>query len=240
MGKGRGGTLNKKSNKKKEFPIHSFVMFLILVLLSIPLILFINDLFSNLQISKFSSPDRLMFIHSVDTVTFLVVIPFALIFCIMQVLYIGWDKKVLFFKNAIHLTIAILLVGGLLVWNDFYHYAHIGKQEIVTRQGLLTKETRHDLEEIQYVTVDYRLKSKERIDIFYHLHLTNDLIINLKDSSDFFLRIVPTDQYLGRKGIAIHRREIVQDDEYLFRENYEGPGEFEGIDRLEVLEEIFN
>ena len=88
---------------------------------------------------------RSMFIHSIDTVKFLVVIPFALIFCIMQVLYSGWDKKVLFFKNSIHLIIAILLVGGLLVWNDFYHYAHIGKQEIVTRQGLLTKETRHEL-----------------------------------------------------------------------------------------------
>ena len=214
-------------------------MFLILVLLSIPFILFINDLFSNLQISRFSSPDRLMFIHSIDTVKFLVVIPFALIFCIMQVLYSGWDKKVLFFKNSIHLIIAILLVGGLLVWNDFYHYAHIGKQEIVTRQGLLTKETRHDLEEIQYVTVDYRLESKERIDIYYHLHFADNFVINLKDSSDFFIRIVPTDQYLSKKGILIHRREIAQEDDYFFRKNFEGPGKFEGIDRLEVLEELF-
>ena len=183
-------------------------MFVILVLLSIPLILFINDLFSNLQISKFSSPDRLMFIHSIDTVKFLVVIPFALIFCIMQVLYSGWDKKVLFFKNSIHLIIAILLVGGLLVWNDFHHYTHIDKQEIVTRHGLLTKETRYDLEEIQYVTVDYRLESKERIDILYHLHLAGDLVINLKDSSDFFIRIVPTDEYLSRKGIPIHEEKL--------------------------------
>ena len=214
-------------------------MFLILVLLSIPLILFINDLFSNLQISKFSSPDRLMFIHSIDTVKFLVVIPFALIFCVMQILYSGWDKKVLFFKNSIHLTIAILLVGGLLVWNDFHHYTHIDKQEIVARQGLLTKETRRDLEEIQYVTVDYKLESKERIDIFYHLHLADNIIINLKDSSDFFTRIVPTDHYLSKKGIPIHRREIAKDDEYLFRENYGGSGKFEGIDRLEVLKELF-
>ena len=214
-------------------------MFVILVLLSIPLILFINNLFTNLQISKFSSPNRLMFIHSIDTVKFLVAIPFALIFCIMQILYSGWDKKVLFFKNSIHLTVVILLVGGILVWNDFHHYTHLSKQEIVTRQGLLTKEARHDLEEIQYVTVDYRVGSEDRIDIFYHLHLADNFVINLKDSSDFFMRIVPTDHYLSKKGIPIHRREIAQDDEYLFRENFEGPGKFEGINRLEVLEELF-
>lgn len=229
----------KKERPKKKFPIPSFLLFFILILLSIPFISFAVDSFTKLQISKFSSPNRLIFIHSVDTVMFFVLIPIALVFYLLFIIYGDRHKKVLFFKNPIYLAITIFVVGSLLVWNDFYHYAHIDKHKVVTREGIFTKEIRHDLEEINYVTVDYNLQPKERVDIYYNLHLAQNQIINLKDSSEFFTHITNTDTHLTNRGIPIHRKEIAKSDYDIFEEVYEGPGKFEGINRLEVLEEVF-
>lgn len=230
----------KKERPKKKFPIPSFLLFFVLILLSVPFISFAVDSFAKLQISKFSSENRLIFIHSVDTLKFLVLIPIALVFCLLIIIYDDdRHKKSLFFKNPIHLAITIFIVGSLLVWNDFYHYTHIDKHKIVTRKGIFTKEVRHNLEEIDYVTVDYNLEPKDRVDIFYNLHLAQNQVINLKDSSEFFTHIVNADTHLTNRGIPIHRKEIAQSDYDIFEKNYEGPGKFVGINRLEVLEEVF-
>ena len=228
-----------KERSKKKFPIPSFLLFFVLILLCIPFISFAMDLFTKLQISKFSSANRLIFIHSVDTLKFLVLIPIALVFCILLIIYDDRHKKVLFFKNPIHLAITIFIVGSLLVWNDFYHYTHIDKHKIVTREGIFTKEIRHDLKEIDYVTVDYNLQPKERVDIYYNLHLAKNHVINLYDSAEFFTHIINTDDHLTNRGIPIHRKEIAQSDYDIFVEGYEGPGKLVGINRLEVLEEVF-
>ena len=227
---------------KKKFTIHPFILFFMLVLISIPFILSLVDWFSERQILKFSSPDRLILVQSSPTVMLLVGIPIALIFCFISFTEDKKKKRILFVNKYIFIGLVIAFVGGLFLGNDFYSYVHFDKEGIKMRNGLFTKEMEHGWESAESVTtsyyIGYRRNSGKDITLHYDLHMADGRIINLYKSPDFFTHIVKTDRYLQGLGIRIHRSGINQKDYPEFVKHFKGPGKLIGIDRLEVVEEI--
>lgn len=232
----------KARQQKKKFSIHPFILFFILVLISIPLILSLVDWFSERQILKFSSPDRLLFVQSDPTVILLVGMPIAVILCFLFWLEDKKKKKTLFINKYIFIGLAIIVVGSLFVGNGFYSYAHFDQEGIKTRNGLFAKEMEHGWESAESVTTSYSIvynrHSGKNISLHYDLHMAGGRVVNLYKSPDFFTHIVKIDRYLQQLGIPIHRSGINQEDYGEFIEHFKGPGKLIGIDRLEVVEEI--
>ena len=228
--------------KKKKFTIHPFILFFMLVLISIPFILSLVDWFSERQILKFSSPDRLLFVQSGPTVILLVGIPIAVILCLLFWLDDKKKKKTLFVNKYIFIGLAIIIVGSLFIGNGFYSYADFDQEGIKTRNGLFTKEMEHGWESAESVTTSYSIgynrHSGKNISLHYNLRMADGRVVNLYKSPDFFTHIVKTDRYLQQLGIPIHRSGVNQEDYGEFIEHFKGPGKLIGIDRLEVVEEI--
>lgn len=232
----------KVSQRKKKFSIHPFILFFILVLISIPFILSLVDWFSEQQVLKFSSPDRLIFVQSSPTVMLLVGIPIALIFCFISFLEDKKKKRILLVNKYIFIGLVIAFVGSLFLGNDFYSYAHFDKEGIKMRNGLFTKEIYHDWESAESVTtsyyISYNRNSGKKISLHYDLHMVDGRVVNLYNSPDFFTHIVNTDRYLQGLGIPVNRSGINQKDYPEVVEHFKGPGKLLDIDRLEVVEEI--
>lgn len=232
----------KERQHKKKFKIHPFLLFFILVLISIPFTLSLVDWFAEQQIIMFSSPDRLIFVQNSQTVILLVGIPLALIFCFISFVEDLKKESNLFSNKYLFLGILIVLVGGVFIGNGFYSYMHFDKLGIQTRNGLFTKGTTHDWQYVESVTTSYYIghdrRGGENISLHYDLHMTDGSVVNLYGSPDFFTHIIMTDQYLQRLGIPISRSGIHPRDYGLFMESFKGPGKLIGIDRLEVIEEI--
>lgn len=233
----------KASQQKKKFTIHPFILFLILVLLSIPFILSLVDWLAEQQILQFSSPDRLIFVQSSSMVMLLVGIPIALICCFITFLEDKKKKRILFVNKYLFIGLVIAIVGSLFVGNGFYSYTHLDEGGIKTRNGLFTKEIEHGWESAESVSVTYYIsnnpRSSNNINLHYDLHMANGSIVNLYHSSEFFTHILQTDQYLQGLGIPINRSRIHPEDLAVFVENFKGPGKLKNIDRLKVTEEVF-
>lgn len=232
----------KSSQRKKKFSIHPFILFFMLILMSIPLILKSVDWFSERQILKFSTPERLLFVQSSSTVMLLVAIPIVLILCLLSFLYDKKQPSFLRVNKSVLTGFIVILVGGIFLANGFYSYAHIDQEGIKTRNGLLTKEIEYGWEYVISATtsyrVSYRRNSGNDISLHYDLQTADGRIINLYKSPDFFTHIEQTDDYLQGLGIPISRSGINSKDYDEFVTHFKGPGKLEGIDRLVVVEHI--
>lgn len=233
---------NKSTQQKKKFSVHPFILFFMLILISIPLILAFVDWFTERQILKFSTPERLLFVQSSPTVTLLVGIPMIFIFCLLSFLYDKKQQRFLFVNKFFLIGFATIVIGGIFLGNSFYSYAHIDHDGIKTRNGLLTKEIEYGWEYATSATtsyeISYRRNSENEISLHYDLHMTDGRIINLYQSPDFFTHIEQADDYLQRLGILINRSGINSKDYAEFLVHFKGPGKFDDIDRLTVVENI--
>src|SRR5699024_2300236 len=234
-----GDTREETGTKKKKKGISPFILYPIAILSGVIVVVMLNDWFNEKQLQSFKSPDYFMLIQSSGTLFYLIFVPIITFFLIACRIDGKHAVKILGVNLYTLLTFTALIIGVYLLWNNFYSYTTLSQSGIMKRDGVSSEVQHLSWDDVEFGGLLYEVTDDNGLDINYYLYLSDNTRINLFDSPEFFENIVETDQFITEEqDIYVAKPEIEKEDYPVFEDIYE-PDDDSEIDKLEILNEIF-
>jgi len=227
-----------KNNNKSPIP---FIIYLVPYIISMPILLFLFKSYYKFQTSIFSNDNTLLFVNNAIADYIIIFSPPIIILCIILRIKNVSSIKIMKIKLYSFIAILTFVISVFILVCQFFEYSDINREEIHVRNGLFFADKNYMWSDVTYAEVSYENGNKNNIDIVYNIYLNDGTKINVRNSDDFFSKIVNLDNFMKDKKIKINRSTIQPSDYNRIKNTYNNNRKGKDIsDTMQVVLQILN
>ncbi|NRT73827.1 hypothetical protein [Clostridium beijerinckii] len=226
-----------ENNNKTSIP---FIIYLIPLFFSVAVSLVLNQAYYNFQTSVFSNENTLLFVNNKIAGFIIFFSPAIMISCIILRIKNYVSIKIMKIKIFSFITILTFVISVFILVGQFFEYTDINKEEIHVRNVLFFTDRNYIWDDVAYAEVSYESGNKGKIDIIYNIYLNDGTKIDVRNSNDFFSKIVNLDNFMKDKKIKINRKTIQSNDYTSIENTYNNNKGKDISDTMQVVLQILN
>lgn len=227
-----------ENNNRSSMP---FIIYLIPYFFSGAISLVLYQSYYNVQTSVFFNDNTLLFVNNKVAGIIIFISPAIIISCIILRIKSNISIKIMKIKFFSFIAILTFVISACILVCQFFEYSDINKDEIHVRNGLIFTDKNYMWSDVTYAEVSYESGNKGQIDIIYNIYLNDGTKINVRNSNDFFSKIVNLDNFMKDKKIKINRSTIQPSDYKKIENTYNNNRKGKDIsDTMQVILQILN